>query len=136
MLPGTWPRASAAGSNLTLDIVLKGPKEFADQYALMNRRCFGSSTKISGRIQAEAASTDLPDGPTFDSKMRAAEDLLPDSRAEVTIADLLRVDWQRAIAFERHLSDRLPHLHAALEDGRRRRLGRAYPEPTHPGGTP
>jgi hypothetical protein len=106
------------------EIVLKGPKEFADQYgADESTMLWLQHGDMWEQIEAEAATTDLPDGPTFDSKMASAEELLPDSRAEVrSIADLLRADWQRAIAFERHLSDRLPQLHAALEGGRRRLL--------------
>lgn len=117
------------------DIVLKGPKEFADQYgADESTMQWLKHGEMWEQIEAEAATTDLPDGPTFDSKMQRAEDLLPDARAEVReIADLLRSDWQRAIAFERHISDRLPQLHTALEDGRRRlRLRVLTQNPTDP----
>jgi hypothetical protein len=117
------------------DIVLKGPKEFADQYGVdESTMLWLKHQDLWEQIEAEAISTDLPDGPTFDSKMFTAEHLLPDSRAEVRlIADLLRGDWQRAIAFERHLSDRLPQLHAALERGRRRLLVRVLTQdPTDP----
>ena len=80
------------------DIVLKGPKEFADQYgADESTMLWLKHGDMWEQIEAEAATTDLPDGPTFDSKMQSAEDLLPHSRTEVrAIADLLRADWQRA----------------------------------------
>lgn len=106
------------------DIVLRGPKEFADIYSAdESTMLWLRHGDMWEKIEAEATTTDLPDGPNFDSKMALAEELLPDSRAEVRIiSDLLRHDWQRAIAFERHLSDRLPQLHAALERGRHRLL--------------
>jgi hypothetical protein len=75
------------------------------------------------KLDSEAALVEVPHGPSFDSKMLAAEELLPDSREDVRqVADNLRSDWQRAIVFEQELSDRIPDLHAALERGRKRLL--------------
>jgi hypothetical protein len=105
-----------------VDVVLRGPKEFADQYgADESTMQWLKHGDLWAQIEAEAMTTDLVDGPTFDSKMQSAEDFVPQARADVReISNILRADWQRAIAFERHLSDRLPQLHASLEDGRRR----------------
>ena len=70
----------------------------------------------------------------FDSKMRTAEALAPGHSAAIrTIADILRADWQRSVAFDRTLSERLPHLHGALERGRRRLLVNVLTQdPGHP----
>ena len=85
-------------------------------------------------LKEEAALIDVPHGPTFDSKMQAVEVLLPGALEDVrNVAELLRTDWQWAIAFERRLSDRLPQLHAALERGRTRLLMRVL---THTSTTP
>jgi hypothetical protein len=117
------------------DIVLKGPKEFADQYgADESTMMWLKHQELLATLDAEAPLIDVPDGPTFDTKMQAAEALLPDAKDDVKqVAENLRADWQRAIAFERHLSDRLPQLHAALERGRRRLLTRVL---THAASTP
>ena len=117
------------------DVVLKGPKEFADQYgADESTMQWLKHQELLAKIEAEAPLINVPHGPTFDSKMQAAEDMLPDAKNDVKqVAENLRSDWQRAVAFERHLSDRLPQLHAALERGRKRLLTRVL---THTGGTP
>jgi hypothetical protein len=117
------------------DIVLKGPKEFADQYgADESTMMWLQHQDFWAQVDDAAATTEVPNGPTFDSKMQLAEVLLPDSQGEVReLAGLLRSDWQRAIAFERQLSDRLPPLHAALERGRKRLLARVLTQSTvHP----
>ena len=108
------------------DIVLKGPKEFADQYgADESTMMWFQHQKLLGGLKEEAALIDVPHGPTFDNKMQAVEALLPNALEDVRqVAELLRTDWQWSIAFERQLSDRLPQLHAALERGRRRLLMR------------
>jgi hypothetical protein len=90
--------------------------------------------ELLAKLDAESPLIDVPDGPTFDGKMQAAEALLPDAKDAVKqVAENLRSDWQRAIAFERQLNDRLPQLHAALERGRRRLLTRVL---THTASTP
>lgn len=117
------------------DVVLKGPKEFADQYgADESTMMWLRHQELLAKVEAEAALIDVPHGPTFDSKMQAAEVLLPDSRDNVRqVAEILRADWQWAIAFEGQLSDRLPQLHAALERGRKQLLARVL---THRSSTP
>jgi hypothetical protein len=117
------------------DVVLKGPKEFADQYgADESTMMWLKHQELLDTLEEEAALIDVPHGPTFDSKMQAAEALLPDAQDDVRqVAANLRTDWQWAIAFERQLSDRLPQLHAALERGRKRLLTRVL---THTSGTP
>ncbi len=106
------------------DVVLKGPKEFADQYgADESTMIWLKHQEMLAKIDAEARLIEVPHGPTFDSKMQAAEALLPNEKDAVRqVAQNLRTDWQWAIAFEGKLSDRLPQLHAALERGRRRLL--------------
>jgi len=106
------------------DVVLKGPKEFADQYGVdESTMMWLKHQELLAKLDAEAPLIDVPHGPTFDGKMQAAEALLPDAKDAVKqVADNLRTDWQWAIAFERQLSDRLPQLHAALERGRKRLL--------------
>jgi len=108
------------------DVVLKGPREFADQYgADESTMMWLKHQELLAKVEAEAAFIDVLQGPTFDSKMQAAEALLPDAHDDVRqVAKNLRADWQWAIAFERQLSDRLPRLHAALERGRRQLLTR------------
>lgn len=105
----------------TADVVLKGPREFVDQYGTdQSSMLWLEHQGTWDQLEKDAVITELPDGPTFDSKMTAAEDWRPDSRSEVVqIADLLRADWQRAIAFEKQLDDRLPQLRKALERGRK-----------------
>jgi hypothetical protein len=117
------------------DVVLKGPKEFADQYgADESTMMWLRHQELLAKVEAEAALIEVPHRPTFDSKMQAAEVLLPDSRDAVRqVAENLRTDWQWAIAFERQLSDRLPQLHAALERGRKQLLTRVL---THRSSTP
>jgi hypothetical protein len=117
------------------DVVLKGPKEFADQYgADESTMMWLRHQELLTKIETKAPSIDVPHGPTFDSKMQAAEALLPNAKEEVKqVADNLRADWQWAIAFEGELSDRLPQLHAALERGRKQLLTRVL---THPVSTP
>jgi hypothetical protein len=118
-----------------VDIVLKGPREFADQYgADESTMMWLKHGDLLEKIKDEAASIDVPDGPSFDTKMESAEALIPESTEEVRkFAELLRSDWQWSIAFERRLSDRLPQLHAALEAGRRRLLARVLMQsPNHP----
>ena len=57
--------------------------------------------------------------------MQVVAELLPDALEDIReVAELLRANWQWAIAFERRLSDRHPQLHAALERGRKRLLMR------------
>jgi hypothetical protein len=106
------------------DVVLKGPKEFADQYGVdESAMMWLKHQELLAEVDAEAPLIDVPHGPTFDSKMEEAETLLPSEKHEVKqVAEILRSDWQWAIAFERQLSDRLPRLHAALERGRKRLL--------------
>ena len=119
----------------TADIVLKGPKEFADQYgADESTMMWLKDHVLLATLKEEAALIDAPHSPTFDSKMQAVEVLLPGALEDVrNVAELLRTDWQWAIAFERRLSDRLPQLHAALERGRQRLLMRVL---THTSATP
>ncbi len=108
------------------DIVLKGPKEFADQYGVdESTMLWLEHQDLMQHLKHEAPTIDLADGPTFDSKMLLAQELLPDSKHNVQqFADLLRADWQQSIAFERRLADRIPNLHAALERGRRQLLAK------------
>jgi hypothetical protein len=117
------------------DVVLKGPKEFADQYgADESTMIWLKHQELLAKLEHDAPSITVPQGPTFDSKMQAAEVLLPDSQEEVRqVAENLRSDWQWAIAFEQQLSDRLPQLHAALERGRKQLLTRVL---THISSTP
>jgi hypothetical protein len=117
------------------DVVLKGPKEFADQYgADESTMMWLKHQEMLAKLDEEAPLVEVPHGPTFDSKMQAAEALLPDSRDDVKqVAESLRKDWQWVIAFERNLSDRLPQLHAALEHGRKRLLKLVL---THSASTP
>ena len=117
------------------DVVLKGPKEFADQYGVdESTMMWLKHQELLAKLDAESPLIDVPNGPTFDGKMQAAEALLPDAKDAVKqVAENLRSDWQRAIAFERQLSDRLPQLHAALERGRKRLLTRVL---THTASTP
>ena len=117
------------------DVVLKGPKEFADQYgADESTMTWLTHQELLAKLDVEAPLIDVPHGPTFDSKMQAAEVLLPDEKDAVKqVAENLRTDWQWAIAFEQRLSDRVPQLHAALERGRKRLLTRVL---THPASTP
>ena len=104
-------------------IVLKGPREFADQYGADEPRCLAQARGHVGKIELRPPPLTCRTGPTFDSKMAVAGRSAPGIRAEVrAIADLLRSDWQRAIAFERYLSYRLPRCTARLEGGRRRLL--------------
>jgi hypothetical protein len=111
-------------------IVLKGPKEFADQYGVDETTMLWLKHQdLWEHLDQKAAVVDVPEGPSFDSKMQTAERILPDDQEEVReLASLLRSDWQRAIAFEGYLSDRLPSLHSALERGRRRLLARVLME--------
>jgi hypothetical protein len=117
------------------DVIIKGPKEFADQFgADESTMMWLKHQEMLTRLDEEAPLVEVPHGPTFDSKMLAAEAMLPDSQDDVRrVAETLRRDWQWAIAFERQLSDRLPQLHAALERGRRRLLMRVL---THKSVTP
>jgi hypothetical protein len=117
------------------DVILKGPKEFADHYgADESTMMWLKHQELLAKLDTDAALIEVPDGPTFDSKMQAAEALMPDQKNAVEqVAEILRGDWQWGIAFEHHLSDRLPQLHAALERGRRRLLTRVL---THAASTP
>lgn len=117
------------------DVVLRGPKEFADQYGVdESTMMWLKHQELLIKLDTESALVEVPQGPTFDSKMLAAEALLPGCENDVKqVADNLRSDWQKAIIFETHLSDRLSGLHAALERGRRRLLTRVL---THNAGTP
>jgi hypothetical protein len=117
------------------DLVLRGPKEFVDQYGVdESTMMWLKHGDLLAKLDEEAAVISVPHGPTFDSKMQAAETLLPASTDEVKLlAENLRSHWQWAIAFERNLSDRLPQLHAALERGRKRLLMRVL---THQPSTP
>ena len=117
------------------DIILKGPKEFADQYgADESTMMWLKHPELLAPLKEKAAIIDVPHGTTFDSKMQALEALLPDELEDVRqVAELLRTDWQWAIAFERRLSDRHPQLHAALERGRKQLLMRVL---THMSATP
>ncbi len=116
-----------------VDVVLRGPKEFVDQYGVDEATMMWLTHKnLFNKMDSDAEVVALPQGPTFDLKMTSAEDLLPDSRDEVkAVARDLRVDWQRAIVFEQELSDRVPDLHAALERGRRQLLMRVRVHPTN-----
>lgn len=118
-----------------VDVVLRGPKEFVDQYGVDESTMMWLTHKnLFQKLDLDAGSVALPHGPTFDLKMSNAEELLPDSRDEVReVASDLRRDWQRAIVFEQELSDRVPDLHAALERGRRRLVTKVR---THPSSTP
>jgi hypothetical protein len=117
------------------DVILKGPKEFADQFgADESSMMWLKHQDLLTRLDTEAELVDVPEGPTFDGKMLEAQKLLPDQMEEVQqLADALRSDWQRTIVFEQHLSERLPALHAALERGRKRLLTRVL---THRPSTP
>lgn len=117
------------------DIVLKGPKEFGDQYgADESSMMWLKHQSLLAELQAEAPLIQLPQGTTFDSKMQSAEALLPNEKDSVKqVAENLREDWQRAIAFEKILSDRLPQLHASLERARKRLLTMVL---THAANTP
>jgi hypothetical protein len=108
------------------DVVLRGPKEFADQYGVdESTMMWLKHQELLVKLDTESPLIEVPEGPTFDSKMLAAEALLPGNESDVKqIAENLRSDWQRAIVFETHISDRLPPLHAALERGRKRILTR------------
>ena len=108
------------------DVVLRGPKEFADQYGTdESTMMWLKHQELLAKLEADAPLIDVPYGPTFDTKMQAAEALLPDAKDDVRqVAATLRADWQWSIAFEQHLSDRLPQLHAALERGRKQLLMR------------
>jgi hypothetical protein len=116
-------------------VVLRGPKEFVDQYGVDESTMMWLKHKdLYKRLDAEAALVEVPDGPSFDSKMQSAAELLPHSPEDVKeVAEDLRSDWQRAIVFEQELSDRIPDLHAALERGRKRLLMKVR---THPANTP
>ena len=114
-----------------VDVVLRGPKEFVDQYGVDEATMMWLTHKNLFNKMSAAEAVKLPQGPTFDLKMVSAEDLLPGSRDEVkAVARDLRVDWQRAIVFEQELSDRVPDLHAALERGRRQLLMKVRTHPT------
>jgi hypothetical protein len=115
-----------------VDVVLRGPKEFVDQYGVDESTMLWLTHKnLFNKMDSAAGIVTLPQGPTFDLKMTSAEDLLPDSRDEVkAVASDLRVDWQRAIVFEQEISDRVPDLHAALERGRRQLLLKVRTHPT------
>ncbi len=115
-----------------VDVVLRGPKEFVDQYGVDESTMLWLMHKnLYQKMDSAAELVSLPHGPTFDLKMTNAEDLLPESREEVqAVANDLRNDWQRAVVFEQELSDRMPDLHAALERGRRRLLMKVRTHPT------
>ena len=108
------------------DILLLGPKEFADQYSAdESTMAWLMRQELLTSLEEDAALMEVPDGPTFDSKMQAVETLLPNAEEDVRkVAELLRRNWQWSIAFERRLSDRHPQLHAALERGRKQLLMR------------
>lgn len=116
-----------------VDVVLRGPKEFVDQYGVDEKTMMWLVHKsLFKKLDSDAVSVTLPQGPTFDLKMSKAEELLPDSQEDVReVATDLRRDWQRAIVFEQELSDRVPDLHAALERGRRRLLTKVRSHPTN-----
>src|SRR5579862_4086696 len=84
------------------DVVVRGPKEFADQYgADESTMMWLRHQELLKKLDAESANVEVPEGPTFDSKMLAAEALLPGSEHEVRlVADNLQSDWQQAIVFE------------------------------------
>ena len=117
------------------DVVLRGPKEFVDQYGVdESTMMWLSHQELYLKLDSEAPSVEIPNAPSFDTKMTAAEELLPDSVDAVRqVAENLRNDWQRAIVFEHELSDRIPDLHGALERGRKRLLTRVL---THHANTP
>jgi hypothetical protein len=104
-----------------VDVVIRGPKEFAAQYGVEeSTMLYLKHGDLFERIERQAPFISVPEGPTFDSKMQAAETMLPDATAELReVAADLRRDWQRAIAFERDISDRVPGQRKALERARR-----------------
>lgn len=117
------------------DVVLRGPKEFADQYgadeSTMN---WLKNQDLLTLLDKQAQAVDLLKGPTFDTKIDAAKMLHPGAKNEIDqLADILRADWQRAIAFDQHISDRSTQQHSALERGRRRLLLKVL---THTSSTP
>jgi hypothetical protein len=66
------------------DIVLKGSKEFADQYGVTESTMLWLEHQdLLEHLKDEAPSIDLADGPTFDSKMLLAQELLPESKKNV-----------------------------------------------------
>lgn len=103
------------------DVVLRGPKEFVAQYGVDEATMLWMRHgDLFDQIEQEAPTVTVTHGPSFDSKMEAAEAFVPGFEDEVReLASSLRADWQRAIAFERKIADRLPTLHRALERGRR-----------------
>jgi hypothetical protein len=115
------------------DVVLRGPKEFADQYGVdESTMMWLKHRELLIKLDEQSPLVDVPQGRTFDTKMVAAESLLPGHEGDVKqLAEILRSDWQRAIVFESHLHDRLPQLRAALERGRRRLLTKVLTHKTN-----
>ena len=114
------------------DVVIRGPKEFADQYGVdESTMMWLKHRELLIKLDEQSPLVDVPQGRTFDTKMLAAEALLPGNEDAVKqLAEILRSDWQRAIVFESHLHDRLPQLRDALERGRRRLLMRVLTHKT------
>ncbi len=116
------------------EIVLRGPSEFADQFgADESSMAWLMFSKLGPGLKQEAATIGLADGPTFDSKMLKAEQLVaePDRASVKALSKLLRDDWQLSVVFEQRLSDRLPALFEALEDGRGQLLRRVLMNPNN-----
>jgi hypothetical protein len=103
-----------------------GPKEFAQHYHADEVAILQLATRlVISKIQVAAATVDIADPKEFDNKMAVLQEIRPDKLSVIEMfAEQLRTSWRSNLAFEQELDSTLPGLHQALEDGRRRILGK------------
>jgi hypothetical protein len=108
------------------EIRIIGPKEFAQTYHADELAIFQlRSRSVVTKVQLAAAILDIADPKEFENKMALLRDIRPDRLLTIELfAEQLRNSWRTNLAFEQELDDTLPALHQALEDDRRRILGR------------
>ncbi len=107
-------------------VVVIGPKELAQQYAVDEATIIRVSQRIVAlRVQQAACSVTIDNPEDFESKLAILREIRPDQLAAIDVlADRLSADWRISLAFEHELDETVPTLHRMLEDNRQRILRR------------
>ena len=110
-----------------VSVVVVGPRELANQYAVDEQTIIRSRQRVSSRrVHDVASAIEIADSTDFDDKMQTLQVIRPDQHQAISsLAEQLRKNWRTALAFERELDETLPQFHRMLEEHRERILTQA-----------
>lgn len=103
-----------------VQVSILGPKELTNTYpidelALTRVAQWGFAAKV----EAAAQTITIKDPRSYEAKISELRKIRPDQIGAIdTLAETLRLNWRRALAFDRQLIDSVPGMHQSLERGR------------------